>query len=108
MSEKKGFDFSAGVAASHLAEGAAVAGHVGKKEIVVVRRGEEFFAIGAQSGRGHRIIAGARLPRRQVVLRVAVHFSRQFASRTGTSLCSIDPEEALCPRQFYEGRRWPY
>ena len=57
MGETKGFDFSAGVDASHLAEGAAVAGHVGKTDIVVVRRGEEVFAIGGHCTHYHGPLA---------------------------------------------------
>ncbi|MDE3109096.1 MAG: FAD-dependent oxidoreductase [Acidobacteriota bacterium] len=40
-------DLTAGVAAESLANGAMLAGHVGEDEVVLVRSGDRFFAIGA-------------------------------------------------------------
>ena len=45
--EAKGPDLSAGVPASQLVEGAPFPGHVGGNAVILVRRGEEIFAIGA-------------------------------------------------------------
>ncbi len=42
-----GPDLSAGLAANTLADGAMLAGHVGEDKVLLARRGDEFFAIGA-------------------------------------------------------------
>jgi NADPH-dependent 2,4-dienoyl-CoA reductase/sulfur reductase-like enzyme/nitrite reductase/ring-hydroxylating ferredoxin subunit len=42
-----GPDLALGVAASELADGAMVSGHVGEDAVLLVRRGAEYFAIGA-------------------------------------------------------------
>src|SRR5262245_44625152 len=57
MSEPKGLDFKSGVSFKELPDGSPVAGHVGKKEIVVVRRGEQCFAIGAHCTHYHGPLA---------------------------------------------------
>ena len=49
----KGLDFKAGVPLQEIADGAPVGGHVGDDEVVVVRRGDEFFAIGAHCTHYH-------------------------------------------------------
>lgn len=46
-SEVQGPELSEGVPLASLPEGAPVAGHVGDEQVVVVKRGEEVFAIGA-------------------------------------------------------------
>ena len=46
-SEPTGPDLTQGVAIDTLADGAMVAGHVGDEAVLVARRGNEFFAIGA-------------------------------------------------------------
>jgi NADPH-dependent 2,4-dienoyl-CoA reductase/sulfur reductase-like enzyme/nitrite reductase/ring-hydroxylating ferredoxin subunit len=43
-----GPDLTAGIAIGELADGAMVAGQVGEESVLLARRGEEFFAIGAQ------------------------------------------------------------
>ena len=53
MSESKGFDFKAGVPLRQISDGVPVAGHAGDDEIVVVRRGDECFAIGAHCTHYH-------------------------------------------------------
>ena len=53
MSDTKGLDFNAGVPFQQIPDGAPVAGHAGDNEIVVVRRGEECFAIGAHCTHYH-------------------------------------------------------
>ncbi|MCR4340118.1 MAG: Rieske 2Fe-2S domain-containing protein, partial [Gemmatimonadaceae bacterium] len=45
--ELTGPDFGLGVPVAQLADGAMVAGHAGGEPVLVVRRGEEFFAVGA-------------------------------------------------------------
>src|SRR6266404_8761450 len=43
----KGPDLTRGVALDHLGDGGLVAGHVGDQAVLLARRGDEFFAIGA-------------------------------------------------------------
>ena len=43
----KGPDLTLGVAPGELAEGAMLLGHVGDKDVLLVRVGEEIFAVGA-------------------------------------------------------------
>ena len=57
MSDTKGLDFTAGVPLRQIPEGAIVAGHVGDDEIVVVRRGDQYFAIGAHCTHYHGPLA---------------------------------------------------
>src|SRR5207253_1627526 len=51
MSEEQkspgGPDLAAGVAISEIADGAMLLGHVGDDEVLLARRGDEIFAIGA-------------------------------------------------------------
>ena len=47
QSEVQGPDLGAGVALAQLQEGRPFLGHVGEEPVVVVRRGEEIFAVGA-------------------------------------------------------------
>jgi len=42
-----GPDLALGIPSDRLADGSAIKGHVGGEEVLLVRRGEEFFAIGA-------------------------------------------------------------
>ena len=46
-SEQGGPDLARGVDIAKLEEGAPLLGHVGDEQVMLVRRGEEFFAIGA-------------------------------------------------------------
>src|SRR5262249_4852804 len=47
QSKPKGPDLTRGVALDHLGDGAMVGGHVGDEAVLLARRGDEFFAIGA-------------------------------------------------------------
>src|SRR6478609_6931961 len=47
QSESTGPDLTQGVAIDTLADGAMLAGHVGNDAVLLARRGDEFFAIGA-------------------------------------------------------------
>ena len=49
----KGLDFKAGVPLDQISDSTPVGGHVGDDEIVVVRRGDQFFAIGAHCTHYH-------------------------------------------------------
>jgi NADPH-dependent 2,4-dienoyl-CoA reductase/sulfur reductase-like enzyme/nitrite reductase/ring-hydroxylating ferredoxin subunit len=53
MSDSNGFDFEAGVSLQQIPDSTPVGGHVGEHEIVVVRRGDECFAIGAHCTHYH-------------------------------------------------------
>ena len=57
MTDNKGFDFKAGVPLRQIPDGAIVAGHVDDDEIVVVRRGDEYFAVGAHCTHYHGPLA---------------------------------------------------
>src|SRR5437660_12739777 len=47
QSKPKGPDLTRGVALEHLGDGGMVGGHVSDEAVLLARRGEEFFAIGA-------------------------------------------------------------
>ncbi|HEV8692289.1 MAG TPA: FAD-dependent oxidoreductase [Ideonella sp.] len=55
--ESKGPDLSLGVAADTLADGAMLAGHVGEDAVLLARRGDEYFAIGAECTHYHGPLA---------------------------------------------------
>lgn len=46
-SEIEDLDFAKGIAADHLADGAMLVGHVGEAPVLLARRGDEVFAVGA-------------------------------------------------------------
>jgi apoptosis-inducing factor 3 len=48
MTDAKGPDFTAGIPIDRLAQAEILAGRVGEQEAILVRRGEEFFAVGAK------------------------------------------------------------
>src|SRR5688572_17722334 len=48
-----GPDLTAGVAVAELADGGKLAGHVGDEQVLLVRRGTEVFAVGAQCTHYH-------------------------------------------------------
>ncbi|HVY05197.1 MAG TPA: FAD-dependent oxidoreductase [Burkholderiales bacterium] len=56
-SETKLPDFGAGVPIADLADGAMLAGKIGEDEVLLVRRGEEIFAIGAHCTHYHAPLA---------------------------------------------------
>ena len=55
--EDKGPDLTQGVAAESLADGAMLAGHVGDDAVLLARRGDEYFAIGAECSHYHGPLA---------------------------------------------------
>jgi NADPH-dependent 2,4-dienoyl-CoA reductase/sulfur reductase-like enzyme/nitrite reductase/ring-hydroxylating ferredoxin subunit len=57
MTDTNGFDFKTGVPLGQIPDGAIVAGHVDDDEIVVVRRGDEYFAVGAHCPHYHGPLA---------------------------------------------------
>jgi NADPH-dependent 2,4-dienoyl-CoA reductase/sulfur reductase-like enzyme/nitrite reductase/ring-hydroxylating ferredoxin subunit len=56
-SEATGPDLTQGVAIDALADGTMVAGHVGKDVVLLARRGDEFFAVGAHCSHYHGPLA---------------------------------------------------
>src|SRR5262245_36286339 len=50
-------DFSRGVAVHELQDGQALAGHVGEDQLMLVRRGDEFFAVGSACTHYHGPLA---------------------------------------------------
>ena len=58
MGDSKGFDFKAGVPLDQVPDGAIVAGHVGDDDVIVVRRGDELFAVGSHCTHYHGPLAG--------------------------------------------------
>ena len=60
MSESRtptGPDLGAGIAAGSLIDGGMIAGHVGDEDILLVRRGDEMFAVGAYCTHYHGSLA---------------------------------------------------
>ena len=53
MTERKGVDFKTGIPLQQLPDREIVPGHVDDDEILVVRRGDECFAIGAHCTHYH-------------------------------------------------------
>ena len=56
-SQDKGPDLTRGVAIDSLADGQMVAGHVGEDAVLLARRGDEYFAIGAECTHYHGPLA---------------------------------------------------
>src|SRR4051812_47342732 len=50
-------DFTQGVGSSEVPDGGSVSGTVGEDEVILVRRGEEFFAVGAYCTHYHGSLA---------------------------------------------------
>jgi NADPH-dependent 2,4-dienoyl-CoA reductase/sulfur reductase-like enzyme/nitrite reductase/ring-hydroxylating ferredoxin subunit len=90
MSDPKGFDFRSGVPLQQIPDGAIVAGHLGDVEIIVVRRGAEFFAVGAHCTHYHGPLADGLLVGDTV--RCPWHHAC-FSLRTGEALRApaLDP-----------------
>src|SRR5271157_3246135 len=53
MSDAAVPDLTQGLAAADLADGVALVGHVGDEQVLLVRRGTEVFALGAQCTHYH-------------------------------------------------------
>ena len=90
MADSKGFDFRSGVSLQQIPDGAIVAGHVGDDEIIVVRRGNETFAVGAHCTHYHGPLADGLLVGDTV--RCPWHHAC-FSLRTGEALRApaLDP-----------------
>ena len=55
--QDRGPDFTQGVAIDALADGSMLAGHVGEDAVLLARRGDEYFAIGAECSHYHGPLA---------------------------------------------------
>ena len=56
-SQDKGPDLTQGVATEALADGSMLVGHVGEDAVLLARRGDEYFAIGAECSHYHGPLA---------------------------------------------------
>ncbi len=86
----KGPDFAAGIDAAALADGAMLVGHVGGEAVLLARRGEELFAIGAACSHYHGPLAEGLMVGETV--RCPWHHAC-FSLRTGAALRApaLDP-----------------
>ena len=102
MSGTKGFDFTAGVPLQQIPDGAAVAGHVGDDEIIVVRRGDECFAVGAHCTHYHGPLADGLIVGDTV--RCPWHHAC-FSLRTGEAVRAPALDPIVCWRVERQGDR---
>ena len=100
MSDPKGFDFRNGVPLQQISDGAIVAGHVGDDEIIVVRRGDQFFAVGSQCTHYHGPLADGLLVGDTV--RCPWHHAC-FSLRTGEALRAPALDPIACWRVERQG-----
>ena len=100
MADPKGFDFRSGVPLQQIPDGAIVAGHVGDDEIIVVRRGDEFFAVGAHCTHYHGPLADGMLVGDTV--RCPWHHAC-FSLRTGEALRAPALDPIACWRVERQG-----
>src|SRR6186713_224590 len=61
METKSGPDLQKGIRIDDIADGAMIAGHVDEDEVVLVRQGDEFFALDAHCTHYHGPLAEGRL-----------------------------------------------
>jgi NADPH-dependent 2,4-dienoyl-CoA reductase/sulfur reductase-like enzyme len=95
IAEPEGPDLAAGVAVATIADGAMVAGHVGEDAVLLVRRGAEFFAIGAACTHYHGPLAAGLMVGDTV--RCPWHHAA-FSLRTGEAVCAPALDPVACWR----------
>ena len=83
QSEPKGPDLTKGIAVADIPDGGMVGGHVGDEAVLVARRGEEFFAIGATCSHYNGPLAEGLIVGETV--RCPWHHAR-FSLRTGEAV----------------------
>ncbi len=93
MEQTDGLDFSGGIAIQALADSAIIRGRVGGEEALLVRRGEDYFAIGALCTHYHAQLANGLIV--EDTVRCPMHHAC-FSLRTGEALCApaLDPVAA--------------
>ncbi len=93
MEHTDGLDLTGGIAIQDLADGAVIRGHVGAEEALLVRRGEDYFAIGAACTHYHAQLANGLLV--DDTVRCPMHHAC-FSLRTGEALRApaLDPVPA--------------
>ena len=90
MEQTADLDFTGGIAIQELAEGAIIRGRVGGEEALLVRRGEDYFAIGAACTHYHGPLANGLIV--EDTIRCPMHHAC-FSLRTGEALYApaLDP-----------------
>src|SRR5271169_5041662 len=90
MQQTDDLDFNRGIAIQELADGAIIRGRVGGEEALLVRRGEDYFAIGAACTHYHAPLANGLIVDHTV--RCPMHHAC-FSLRTGEALRApaLDP-----------------
>jgi len=83
MEQTDNLDFTRGIAIQDLADGAIIRGRVGAEEALLVRRGEEYFAIGAACTHYHAQLANGLIV--DDTVRCPMHHAC-FSLRTGEAL----------------------
>ena len=100
MSDQKGLDFRSGVPLQQIPDSAIVAGHVGDDEIIVVRRGDQLFAVGSHCTHYHGPLADGILVGDTV--RCPWHHAC-FSLRTGEALRAPALDPIACWRVERQG-----
>ena len=85
MGQTDDLDFTGGIAIQELADGAIIRGRAGGEEALLVRRGEDDFAIGAACTHYHAPLANGLIVGDTV--RCPMHHAC-FSLRTGEALCA--------------------
>ncbi len=93
MEHTDGLDLTGGIAIQDLAEGAIIRGRVGAEEALLVRRGEDYFAIGSACTHYHAQLADGLIV--DDTVRCPMHHAC-FSLRTGEALWApaLDPVAA--------------
>jgi nitrite reductase/ring-hydroxylating ferredoxin subunit len=88
-------DFSKGLPLTQIADGSMIQGKVGEEDAILVRRGSEFFAVGASCTHYHGPLADGILQGDEI--RCPLHHSC-FSIRTGEALTAPAFDPIACWR----------
>src|SRR5690348_12079226 len=102
QSQPSGPDLAAGIALAELVDGALLLGHVGEEAVLLARRGEEIFAIGATCTHYSGPLAEGLLV--DDTVRCPWHHAC-FSLRTGEALRAPALNPVACWRVEHEGDR---